>query len=129
MQTIKGKITLLFSEKGMSIRLDDSDAVIAFCDIELDAEQTCAAMSRQAHVPCVINVGGLENVGKVREHKSFSFPIGVDGYDRKKDVAIAACAVHCPEGWTPDNYFGSQGSFYTAEDGTQMARCMIMRWA
>ena len=126
---IKAKVTVLFSHDGMTIEVDDSDAVITFCKIELNQEQTCQVMSRLGNVECKCEVFGLDKVGKQREREMIEFPIGVVGYgiERKKLAALEA-KKHCPVGWEPDGYFGSQNSFFEKE-GVAWARCSIRRWA
>lgn len=132
MKLKEGRITLLFSEEGLRVELIDRLSGITFVRVKLNQEQTCQAMSRLAHTHCDIEVFGLEVVGKCLEIKDLTFPIGnVDYYDRKK-VAIEKALEFCPEGWVPDEYYGSKGSFYDKKDkdGNKItwARTHIRRW-
>ena len=130
MKLNEGRISILFSDEGLKIELEDSDAVIRFAEIKLNPEQTCQALSRLSGTHCNIEVVGLDKVGKKREHKDLVFPIPKDaGYgDQRRTIASDLALKACPEGWTPSLYFGSQNSFFQDEDGNYMARCTIMRW-
>ena len=126
---INARITLLFSEDGMSIELNDSDAVIRFCDIKLDPQQTLQVMSRLGAVQCDCNVYGLDKVGMKRERQVLEFQMPENagyGEDRKK-VAREEAQKNCPDGWKSDGFFSSQESFFT-RDGVSMARCSAVRW-
>lgn len=129
MQLKEAGITILFNEDGLKIELHDEEAGVLFAHVALNAAQTCQAMSRLSQTRCNVEVRNLEKVGKREEYKPFIFPIPDDvGYGKERDRAATQAALElCPEGWTPDTYFGSQDSFLI-QDGKPMARCMIRRW-
>lgn len=125
---INGKISLLFNSDGLHLEVTDDDAGIRFLEIYLDTEQTCQALSRVARTKCKsVEVSGLGNVGKKLEHQTYIFKMPPHNYTTRDQVAFDEAQRTCPEGWTPDRYFGSQGSFFR-EDGVEMARCTIRRW-
>ena len=56
---------------------------------------------------------------------AFEIPSGLIGKDRNE--AAYECALKaCPEGWTPNCYFGAPGSFFV-QDGKPFARCTIIK--
>ena len=127
---INAQIDLLFSEKGLDIRLRDQEAGVLFAELHLNQEQTCQAMSRLSgtHVEkCEIR--GLNRVGKKIEIDSLEFPMpkNVEFKNRAK-VAYEIAKEKCDEGWVPDAYFGSQDSFSTDKNNTLIAKATIRRW-
>lgn len=121
-----GRVTILFGEYGMKIEVHDNDAGIRFLDISLTPEQTVSAFSRLSHTPCDVEVRNLNIVGKKQEHKEFVFEVSKESYHDKQEATRIAQDV-CPEGWEPDLYFDSQGSFFVV-DSKQYARTIIRRW-
>ena len=124
------RITLLVNEDKISIRVRDDDAATTFLELSLTPEQFAQALSRQVGVRCDSGeVYHPYRLGKLQENKRFTFPLPKDpvAYGKRAEVAYIAALEHCPEGWTPDKYFGSQGSFYT-KDEEPWARCTIRRW-
>jgi hypothetical protein len=122
-------ITILVSENNTTIEIYDECAGVQFCEIELTSKQFCQALGRLAHTHCEIEVRGLEKLGKKMEHKSIEFECGENGrWNKNEEQTLNKLAkAACPEGWEPDYYFGSQGSFFT-KDGKNFARCIIRRW-
>ena len=118
------KISILFSEEGLHIKLYDNESVIKFCNIRLNKEQTCEALARMFHTPCTMEVFELENVGKRRVSQPLEFEIH-DRYD--KELLEGLAKECCPEGWTPNLSFNSQGSFYRKND-IQWARTICYKW-
>lgn len=55
------------------------------------------------------------------------FELPEANYMNRKEVAIETIKTVCPDGWTPDLYFGSQNSFFR-ENGKEYARVTIRRW-
>jgi hypothetical protein len=129
MKLNNASISILISEKSTTIEIYDEDASILFAEIELSAEQLCQALSRLAHTKCSAEVHGLDRIGKKMIHKTLEFECGELYHHYRKDEQklIALCKAACPKGWTPDNYFGSQGSFFT-KDEKRFARCTIRQW-
>ena len=129
---LDGKITILFSEEGLTIELVDWDSGITFAVVKLNQTQACQALSRLSYVDCAeMTVGNLENVGRKYEHDMLEFPLttridhACDG--KRIKLLRAEAQKHAPEGWEGDGYFGSQGSFFE-RDGKPWARCKIYRW-
>ena len=123
-----GRITMLVGEDGMKIKIHDNDASITFARIKLTPIQLAQALGRLGYTECEIEVHLLDKVGKKMEHKTIEFELPeTNTLFRNKDMAEKVCVEYCPEGWVPDLYFGSQGSFFT-KDGKQYARTTIRRW-
>ena len=129
MRKIDGRITLLFSEDGLTIELHDDLSSTTFARVELDQMQTCQVLSRLSRTHCDMEVYELDRVGKKMEHKNFQFFVTkkkIYGSGRQ-DLAKIKIKEVCPEGWTPDLYFGSQGSFFYKDDEV-WANATIRRW-
>ena len=72
--------------------------------------------------------GDLSHIGKKHENKTHVFETPDIAYtEGRKDVAYKIAVETCPDGWEPDEYFGSRDSFFT-KDGKNYARCTIRRW-
>jgi len=126
---IDGKITIHRIHSGrecIEIEFVDVQSGTKFALAELSLEAFADAITGRGMVECTIDVCGLERVGKVMHVKSIKFPL----LDLAPDKKVAACkevARICPEGWVPDNYFGSQDSFWQ-DDGVLWAKCIIRCW-
>ena len=124
---LKGQLTLLFNQDGMHIEIRDPASGKTFISLELDAKQTCQALSRLGHTHCEMKVHDLDKVGLTKEWKPWEFPCGGNVWDQgKHHIRKKACDL-CPEGWEPDLGFNSQGSFFTKGD-VPWARTTIRRW-
>ena len=97
----------------VTIELHDSDASITFAKVTLTAEQWVSAMSRLGYTECKAEVFGVDRVGKTMRYKEFKFSLGkIDLiYSGRKELARKIVEVVCPEGWSPDTFFGGQDSF------------------
>ena len=127
---INAKIDLSFSDNGLDIRIKDGDASITFVELHLNQEQACQAMSRLSSTTVEkCELRGIDKVGKKMEidYLEFNMDNNVKYADRRKE-AFAIAKDKCPEGWVPDNYFGSQDSFKNAKNGQLIARATIRRW-
>ena len=113
--------------KKVSIRLSDKDAVIEFVEIEIDYDKFTEALTGMGETECDFEVRALHNVGKIREHKAFEFPIPKTDWSDRKEVVATEAQKHCPDGWIADTYFGSRNSFFE-KDGQNYARTTIKRW-
>lgn len=110
----------------ISIRLRDNDAAAEFAQVRLTLEQFAQAVTGLTIGDCEIEVNGLDRVGRRMETAIHTFPMPRQK-PCDKEVAAAGAKETCPEGWTPDTYFGSQSSFFR-QDGVPWARCTIRRW-
>lgn len=131
MKLRNGKINILVGHDSTTIKLIDGDAFLTFAEVTLTPEQLSAALSRQAHVPCEIELRALHNIGTRMEHKSFEFeiPEGLSRWGEEDSEELYRLAVEAsPEGWVPDNYFGSQNTFFTTHGGKKYARVTIRRY-
>jgi len=127
-KTLKGAVNVLANERGVEIDVYDKGSGNTFVQLVLTPEQFCRALSRETHIECDVEVAGLELVGLRQEIDRLEFPLpSRPQYDQKSEMAAQAAQQHCPEGWTPDLYFGSQDSFFE-RDGEPWARCVIRRW-
>ena len=129
---INASITILFREGGLHIEVEDRDASITFLELDLDAAQTCQALSRLGCTPVsACEVEGLDRVGKKMEHKKLEFevPKGTRWTHRKDSdqKLLKLMHKHMPEGWVSDAYFQSQDSFFE-RDGKEWAQTTIRRW-
>lgn len=129
---IHGKLTISrwHSTENDTIHITfmDKDACIEFAEATLTPERFALAITGTGRVECDIEVHGLDRVGRKMEIDSMEFPLGIKGYSSQaKEAAIKKSKKICPQGWTPDTYFGSQGSFFQ-RDGKAWARCTIRRW-
>ncbi len=127
---IDAKLDLLVGET-TTITVHDTRANVVLLEIELDPPQLAAALGRRSRVPCRAKLPGWQHAGMVHELRNFEFPFpGYDLYAGGGDQWQAAFrqATRCaPDGWTPDQHFGSHGSFFE-KDGEPWARCTIRRW-
>jgi len=125
-----GRITILFDrDNRTTIEIYDGDACIRFVQVTMTNDQVASALSRLGHTPCIVEVRGLDCVGKKREHKSFEFeiPFGEPWHEGYVDRVCEAVKEKCPQGWEPDLSFSSQDSFFD-KDGKRWARTTIRRW-
>ena len=128
-QVFDGRVSILFSDEGLTIRLQDDNSSLNVVEINLDAKQTCQALSRLSHTHCKFEAFGIENLGKDMQHVSLEFSYGDDELSNRPtaEVLKELADKACPEGWVHDNYFNSQGSFFR-RDGKAMARTRMRRW-
>ena len=127
---INAKVDLSFSDEGLDIRIRDDDSGLTFVELHMGQKEACQVMSRLSSVPAEkCELRGLDKVGKKMEVDYFEF--GMDEnikYADRREEAFAIARDTCPEGWVPDNYFGSQNSFRNAKNGQLIARATIRRW-
>lgn len=129
---IQGKLTISrvhsnTEDNYIEVRLCDPDAAIEFVTAKLSLADFASALTGLGRVPCELETRGLENVGKKLVTKTLEFPMLPDSDSGDKEAAIAAAKLRCPQGWTPDLYFGSQSSFFQ-RDGEPWARTTVRRW-
>lgn len=121
-----GRITISIREDYVNIELVDDSSSITFAEVSMSHSDFVNALGRLGRVPCKVEIGDLDNLGKVMRHKQFEFKLPKGkGYDKKAAQEIAK--VKCLAGWEPDLYFESQGSFFT-KGNESWARCRIRRW-
>lgn len=119
---------MLIGAEGTEIRITDEKSGVSFVQVKLNPEQPSRLFARQACVKCEVEVRNLELVGKQLENDmlEFEIPSGTTRYNGLEQI-VKLSKDACPEGWTPDEYFGSQNSFFT-KGGKSFARCAISRW-
>jgi len=128
---INAAITMLFNNNGLEIEIDDRDAGVLFCKMNLTSEQVTTAFSRLSHThvdQCEIREQTFPKLGKTMIVKDFIFETK-DIFDTTKkieDTKQKAIKV-CPKGWEIDLYFRSQDSFFH-EDGKYYARTRVRKW-
>ncbi len=125
---IDARITILGSEHGVEIEIEDRLSSRTFVKVSLTPEQFVqAAMGRLACQKCDCEVYQLDRVGKKMEMDTLRFEMPKMDWKVREESAYRIALEKCPEGWEPDQCFGSKGSFY--RDGeTEMAKCTIRRW-
>jgi len=113
----------------INIEVEDKDAGIRFLSLEVSFVEFSQALTGLGGRPCKIEVHGLEHVGMQIERNTLEFVLPNDfpEYTGTKERAGELAKEICPEGWTPNIYFGSQNSFFR-KDGIRYARCQITRW-
>ena len=123
-----GRTTSNHGPDTIRVTIEDKDAAVQFAEATLTLEQYALLITGLACVPCEVEAGGLEHVGKKMEHRVHEFPLLTEPSYRDNEAAVKRRAVEtCPEGWVPDLYFGVQGSYFV-KDGKPWARCTIRRW-
>jgi hypothetical protein len=131
MELEEGAITFLVSREQITLEVHDRTSNLNVCKIEMSAEQLASALGRLGYTPVdKLEVStDFDKLGKTMEMERLVFPLpkGKSWHDRKK-AAIENVFFHCPSGWQPDLYFGSQNSFFTGDDGSEYARTAIRRW-
>lgn len=127
MKLKKAAISIFISQEGTRIELYDWTSGQFFAEIKLTPEQLSMALSRLSHTPCEIEIWNQDKINKQHEHKPMEFEMPRTEWKTKKEEAGKIAKEVCPEGWVPDCYFGSQGSFFE-KDGKSYARCTIRRW-
>ena len=91
----------------ITIQVRDDLSRTRFADIEIGLADFVKALTGLAEVPIVMQVRGLDNVGKIKETKSLVFQV----HDADQAAAEKLAAEFCDEGWLPSLYFNSQKSF------------------
>lgn len=129
---IKGKLTISrpqcsSGEKYINIEVEDDDARIVFLTLKISLENFAEAITGLASSGCEFEVGGLENVGKIKEHDTMVFLMPAHDWNSRNKIAHEEAKKHTPEGWEASTYFGSQDSFFR-KDGAEYARTNIYRW-
>ena len=122
------KISVLFNEDGLEITLYDKDSRECVAEITLSKEQTCRALSREAHTPCNAKYGRLDLIGKKMILDQITFPMPEHDWKNREDVASLEAEKLCPEGWIPDLYFGSKNNFFFDKSGKEYVRTTIRKW-
>lgn len=116
MKELKGDITIskIYNSDGqhMEIRIKDETSRATFVVAKLSMEEFAHAITGLSNRPITMKVRGLEVVGKIKEQKALVFPIA--NYAAHKE-AEEKCQQYADEGWTADNYFRSQRSFFSEE--------------
>ena len=124
-----GRITFLVNRDYTIIEIEDAEAGITFCTIELTPLQLSDMMSRVCHVKVdSMEVYNLELIGHKQEYKEFIVELPKNStYNNRKEIAEKLVKEQCPKGWKPRIYFNAQDSFFT-KDGRNYARTIIDRW-
>jgi hypothetical protein len=123
------KITILVSEERISIELKDGDSAITFLKANLTPDQFCSALGRLGQVKVQrCEIGDFSKLGKKLEIDKHRFEIPYELRTSSKSDQLYKIAIEtCPEGWTPDNYFASQTTFFSNGD-KHYASCVMRRW-
>ena len=126
---IKGRITILIDRDQTRISIEDDQASIILAEIVIDPMTLNTILSRQAYVPCEVEVGDLSKIGKKHENKEFEFELPKEFWDFNRDHKKLAEYANTllEDGWVADPYFDRQGSFFS-KDGKHYAKCVIRRW-
>ena len=124
---IEAQITVTATyDDAINITVQDKTSTVRFLEMTMTREQFInATMNRLACTGVLkASVNGFDRVGKTMEMDDFVVEIP-KWHDSEGAVRIVR--KECPDGWVPDLYFGSQGSFFD-KDGRHYARTTIRRW-
>lgn len=129
-QFLKPTLTIMITDDEVTIEVSEGySKVITLTTTHRDFMR---ALGRLADVPCTEGVLLRPDVvGKVEEHKPLEFPLpGVPTtvmHQHRVAAAEREALRLCPKGWTSDQSFSSQDSFFK-KDGKYWARTTIRRW-
>ena len=130
MKLIDGLISVFVNSEFTDIELIDATSSITFARIRLTPEQLSQALSRLSHTKCAIEVHNTDKLNKKLQVSEVIFEVPDNSYnyvrDNADEIYRLACEA-CKDGFIPDNYFGSQRSFFT-KDGKPHARATTRRW-
>ena len=110
--------------KAMNISVRDAISSTRFLEIEIPYDEFVVALT--SGIGCGVGeFRDLDVIGKRRESRRFTFPFNSKDIAHKEYAtkAYEAALEYCPEGWQPQNYFGSKDSF-----GDGWAACTIFRY-
>lgn len=128
---LKGNITICKTTgnnyKKIHIEISDEVSRIRFCDVIMDLDAFADALTGLGFCKCDIDVRGLEHLGKRKERKQLTLKMPDVGWKERDKTAFNILSQNCPDGWTPVNYFGSQGSFFF-KDGELYVVGTVERW-
>ena len=129
---MKGAITISrpsFSsgKEVISIKVEDYESGIRFLDIEIGYSDFARLITGLSGIHCDMTVRGLANIGKVKEQKTIEFKIPDYHISSRNGDAIKEAKNHTHDGWTCDNYFSRQSSFFFKCD-QYWARASIFRY-
>lgn len=125
---VDGRISILVGDETTVIHVEDENANTRFLELTISNAEFTRALGRSAHLPCDLNIRGLDNIGKTHENKTheFELPDGTN-WKNREEVAIATAKGLDLGDWIPEPYFRSQNSFFI-KDGKDWARCTIRRY-
>src|ERR1700761_2134027 len=103
---LNGRITLLVGREGANLTIKDENSNIDVLEIQLSPQDFMRLLGREAYLPCKIRYGQLDRVGKQMQMRSHTFEMPDTSYNKMEEVAAQLAVKTCPEGWTPDLYFG-----------------------
>jgi hypothetical protein len=131
MKLKKANIDFLVGRDETTITLRDGTSRMAICEIKLTPEQLSEALSRVSHTQCEATVYE-KNADKwdkelLVDKLTFEIPEYPHKQPYKEDLLHEIALRNCPEGWTPDKYYGSQSSFFK-KDGKNYACVTIRKW-
>lgn len=123
-----GKLTISIGQEVTRIWIEDVDAGVRFCDVQIATPEFARGLSSLAMRPCEVEVRGADLVGKKQEWKPFRAEVEGRGF-YGKEAGREAVIEQCPEGWVPDLYLDSHGTFETDfEKNKTYINTTIRRW-
>jgi len=123
---LDGNVTMLFSENGLEMTIVDETSRSTLAIIKLNSKQVCAAMARNARIPCKMEVLNLDKVGKKKLLETYRLQVSEEDYYNKAKCEELLKGA-CPDGWLMSTYLGSQSSF-VREDGEYFVQTHIYKW-
>lgn len=128
---IKAQITITATyNDAINIKIYDKNAGLTFIDMIMTREQFINATMNRLEMTDIeyTKVRDLDHVGKQLTIETLIVEIPKYG---DKESAMKIAQKECPEGFTPDLYFGSQESFFSrgvVKDAKHYARTQMRKW-
>lgn len=126
---LEGKLNISIRDEVVEIEAVDESSRLRFLKVSIKHSDFMSALGRLQSNPMEYEVNNLDKLGKVHEHKQFTFELPDNAsYGNQKELAEETIKKVCPEGWIPDNYFNGKDSFFTGSDDKKYARVIIRRY-
>ncbi len=95
---MNGDITIIVNTDLIKISVRDKASREIIVSVNITPSGFCDALGRLGNVPCDIDVGVLERVGKKHECKKLEFPLPDSAHQTRKETAILQCSEYLPDG-------------------------------
>jgi len=121
MKKLEGNISIskpiCYGVSRMNIEIQDENSDIKFLELSLSLEDFTRAITGQACIPIEFEIRGLDNVGKIKEQKELVFEMPKSNYGEQRIIdALKYASLAAEPGWSVNNYFSSQNSFFQKDD-------------
>jgi hypothetical protein len=118
---LQGKLTICKSSNGtVLLRIEDSNSLIQFLEIEIPLADFSEALFGLAYRPCSYSIIGTDVLGKQRYQEDYIFEINTFRNIEQAKLTAITLSQQDPI-WNYSSYFGSQDSFFS-KDGKYYAK-------